>query len=55
MVQTNGFTELSLNEMNEIDGGIPVWVVPVAKFVGKAIVAGVIKYGTEKALEEVFG
>lgn len=59
LTKENGFAELSMDEMNEIDGGIPVWVVPAAKFVGKAIVKGVISgsaaYGTKKGLEAIFG
>ena len=47
----NGFTELSMNEMNETEGGIPTLVV----WVLRGIVSGVVSYGTNKLLESVFG
>ena len=47
----NGFTELSMNEMNETEGGVPVFLV----WVLKGVVSGAAAYGTNKLLESVFG
>ena len=49
------FVELSMNEMNEIDGGaVPVWVIPAVKLVGKGILIGIGREIGERAVEKIF-
>ena len=56
MVMKNGFNEMSVSEMQSIDGGI-AWV-PILIFVGKAAAKGVISgaaaWGTKKILDWAF-
>ncbi len=59
MIKTNAFDEMSVSEMQQVDGGaIPALVIVGLKFVGKAVAWGAISgaagWGTKRLLDWAF-